>query len=126
MRRPLVLCALTATTALAWAPPRRHALPHLHPGTIRRSAPVLDAPLPPPGTRLSEQLFFELCGERMAATEASCVAVGRAHPNPYPNPNPNPNPNEASCVAELTKAGMKEAYVGKVRRRANPNPNSNP
>ena len=33
-----------------------------------------DAPLPPPGTRLSEQLFFELCGERMAATEASCVA----------------------------------------------------
>ena len=85
-----------------------------------------DAPLPPPGTRLSEQLFFELCGERMAATEASCVAVGRAHPNPYPNPNPNPNPNEASCVAELTKAGMKEAYVGKVRRRANPNPNSNP
>lgn len=48
MRRPLVLCALTATSALAWAPPRRHALPHLRPGTIRRSAPVLDAPLPPP------------------------------------------------------------------------------
>jgi|TARA_B110001469_G_C9391659_1_gene202077 hypothetical protein len=49
-----------------------------------------DAPLPPPGTRLSERLRFELCGERMAATEAS-------------------------CVAELTRAGMKEAYVGKVR-----------
>ena len=53
-----------------------------------------DAPLPPPGTRLCERLHFELCGERMAATEAS-------------------------CVAELTKAGMKVAYVGQVRRGAN-------
>ena len=48
-----------------------------------------DAPLPPPGTRLSVRLDFELSGERMAATEAE-------------------------CVAELTQKGMKEAYVGKV------------
>lgn len=48
-----------------------------------------DTPLPPPGTALHERLRFELCAERMAATEAS-------------------------CVAELTRAGMKPAYVGKV------------
>ena len=60
-----------------------------------------DAPLPPPGSALRERLRFELCAARMAATEAS-------------------------CVAELTRAGMKPAYVGKVRRRASPRPESNP
>ena len=58
MRRPLVLYALTATTALAWAPPparfaaaRRGAaaaLPQLRPTTSHKAAPAADAPLPPP------------------------------------------------------------------------------